>query len=308
MSPPVFLSYRRADEPYAAALAYAQLSASFAGDTVFLDTRFLRQRGDVSRQLLTAVAASRLVLAIIGPAWDDAERRSRLANPHDWVRRELVAADEAGKPIVPVLVDRTDVPRELPFAVPSWLDPVLLASTGFRDTVGALVELVRGHLGNPATRAHASADLVPAAVEAMLRHVLPGPQRRMGNDQVVARVVAGELGDREWLRFVATGNLPGRPNGSAVVWLTSTHLVVADLGPDLHSTGTFRIGLADIQDVRRTDGRRLWLPVSDLTITTRDGHGVEIRGFFAEEASELLDMINHRNPGNSSTGYRVSIS
>ena len=155
--------------PYAAALAYAQLSASFAGDAVFLDTRFLRQRGDVSRQLLAAVAASRLVLAIIGPAWDDAERRSRLADPRDWVRRELVAADEAGKPIVPVLVDRTDVQRELPFAVPSWLDPVLLASTGFRDTVGALVELVRGHLGNPATRADPSADPVPAAAEAMLR-------------------------------------------------------------------------------------------------------------------------------------------
>jgi hypothetical protein len=114
---------------------------------------------------------------------------------------------------------------------------VPLASTGFHDTVGALVELVRGHLGNPATRADPSADLVPAAVEAMLRHVLPGPQRRMGNDQVVARVVAGELGDRGWLRFIATGNLPGRPNGSAVVWLTAEHLVVADLSPELRPTG-----------------------------------------------------------------------
>jgi hypothetical protein len=130
----------------------------------------------------------------------------------------------------------------------------------------------------------------------------------MGNDRMVAGVVARELGDREWLRFVATGNLPGRPNGSAVVWLTAAHLVVADVDTDFRPTGRLRIGLADIQEVKRTDGRRLWRPVSDLRITTRDGRGVEIRRFFADEASELLDIIDHRNPGNSSTGHRVSIS
>jgi len=54
----------------------------------------------------------------------------------------------------------------------------------------------------------------------------------MRNDEMIARVVADELGDRGWLRFVATANLPQRPNGSAIVWATSDDLGVADLGSD----------------------------------------------------------------------------
>jgi len=63
------LSYRRVDEPFAAALAFVVLADRWDGDPVFLDTRFLRQRGDFGRQLLDAVANSELVLAVIGRAW-----------------------------------------------------------------------------------------------------------------------------------------------------------------------------------------------------------------------------------------------
>src|SRR5687768_8950624 len=75
VSPPVFVSYRRADEPFAAALVFALLADRWEGDSVFLDTRFLRQRGDVGRHLLDAVANSELVLAVMGRTWDDPVRR-----------------------------------------------------------------------------------------------------------------------------------------------------------------------------------------------------------------------------------------
>src|SRR5687768_11556161 len=115
MSPPVFINYRRVDEPFAAALAFTVLADRWDGDPVFLDTRFLRQRGYVGQQLLDTVANSELVLAVMGRAWDDVELRERLANPKDWVRRELIAAAHAAKPVVPLLVDREDVPTHLPF-------------------------------------------------------------------------------------------------------------------------------------------------------------------------------------------------
>jgi hypothetical protein len=291
MSPPVFVSYRRADEPFAAALIYAVLAERWPGDPVFLDTRFLKQRGDVARPLLDAVAASELVLAVIGPVWDDAARRERLADTDDWVRRELIAAADAGKRVVPLLVDRPGVPTDLPFAPPRWDVPIHVASADFWRSVEVLRQRVEAVLGPPG-RNRTPRELMLPAVDAMLRHVLPPAQRRMRNDEMVARVAADELGDREWLRFVATANLPDRPNGSAVVWLTSELLGVADLGSDFRPrTAPRRIRHAELRAVDRVDRSRLWKPVSDLRLTLRTGAALDLHGFFAEEADELLEVL-----------------
>ena len=86
----------------------------------------------------------------MGRVWDDAERRNRLADPKDWVRRELIAAAHAGKPVVPVLVDREDVPTRLPFEpVPEWSHPIRLDSSDFWRTVEVLVGQVAKVLGAP---------------------------------------------------------------------------------------------------------------------------------------------------------------
>jgi hypothetical protein len=135
-------------------------------------------------------------------------------------------------------------------------------------------------------------ELMYPAVDAMLRHVLPSPQRRMRNDAMVASVVAGELADRDWLRFVATANLPHRPNGSAIVWATSDHLGVADLGTDFRPrTPPSRIGLTDIRMVDRVDRQRLWKPVADLGFALNNGTVLDLRGFIADEADELLEVL-----------------
>jgi hypothetical protein len=294
MPPPVFVSYRRADEPFAAALIFALLADRWDGDPVFLDTRFLRQRGDFGPQLLDAVANSELVLAVVGRAWDETDYRTRLADPNDWVRRELIAAAQTGKPVVPVLVDREDVPTELPFEpVPEWSDPIHLDSSDFWHTAEMVVAQAATILAAPNRDAATPPELIYPAVDAMLRHVLPAPQRRMRNDEMVARVVADELGEQDWLRFVATANLPQRPNGSAVVWVTSKDLEVADLGTDLRPrTPVSRIRRADLRSVARIDGRRLWKTVSDLQFALDAGPVLHLCGFFAEEADELLDVLS----------------
>jgi hypothetical protein len=295
MAPPVFVSYRRVDEPFAAALVFAVVADRWNGDPVFLDTRFLEQRGNVGRQLLAAVANSQLVLAIIGRVWDDPKRRERLADRSDWVRQELIAATRAGTPVVPVLVDREDIPAELPFEpVPEWCSPLHLDSSDFWRSVEVVIGQAATILGPPTASqpARTPGELIHLAVDAMLRHVLPLPQRRMRNDEMITEVVARELRDRDWLRFVATANLLGRPNGSGIVWSTLDYLGVADLGTDFRPRTTpLHVCLAGLRLVDRLDCRRLWKPVSDLRFVQDDGAQLDLRGFFADEADELLTVL-----------------
>ena len=104
-TPRVFVSYRRADEPFAAGLLSSLLSEGVGQHEVFLDTRYLRQRGNFGPQLLDAVRDSVMVLAVVGPACDSEVNLGRLRRPEDWVRQELLTAKEHRIPIVPVLVD-----------------------------------------------------------------------------------------------------------------------------------------------------------------------------------------------------------
>jgi hypothetical protein len=257
---------------------------------------------------LDAVAASELVLVVVGPSWDDPVHRERLAKPDDWVRRELLAAAEADKRVVPLLVDRLRVPTDLPFAPPRWDAPIRVDSADFWRSVDVLRQRVETVLGRPG-RNRTPSELMLPAVDAMLRHVLPAPQRRMRNDEMIARVVAGELGDREWLRFVAAANLPGRPNGSAVVWLTSDLLGVADLGSNFRPrTAPTRIRHAQLSAVCRVDRSRLWKPVSDLRIMSRTGAVLDVHGFFAEEADELLEVLQRRDEHDDRTSGGVPVT
>ena len=280
----MFICYRRADEPFAAALMASILEDVVGADEIFLDTLYLRRWGPFERDLLEAVRNCRIVLAVVGPAWDAPTNLARLGQPEDWVRRELLEASGGGTPIVPVLVGRTAPP-----AVPGLdltFDRRHLAIDPDRpDRVeGDLCRL----LGITGTAERDGRARTERAVLALLRHVLPRPQRSMDNDRTVARCVASELGGREWLRFVTTGNLPGRPNGSAVLYLTRTTVGVAQLTEKLDSHPVIRLPLADLA-VDRTEGRRLWRRVTDLDLATAD-ESVRVEGIFGEEADEFVEL------------------
>ena len=131
-------------------------------------------------------------------------------------------------------------------------------------------------------------ERVERAALALLRHVLPRPQRSMSNDLTVARCVASELDRGDWLRFVTTGNLPGMPNGSAVVYVTRSVIGVAQLTENLRSRPVIRLPLIDLRAVR-TDRHRLWRRVTDLELTSGDRR-VRIEGIFSEEADEFLEL------------------
>jgi len=290
-APSIFVCYRRADEPFAAALTASILEDAVGANEVFLDTLYLRQRGSFERALLEAVRNCRIVLAVIGAEWDNPANLVRLARPDDWVRRELREAAEAGTPIVPVLVGRDTVPSvaglDLTFDQrcltidpndPEHLEADLRRLLGLTDSAG------RG-----------GQERVVRAALALLRHVLPRPQQSMSNDLTVARCVASELDRGDWLRFVTTGNLPGKPNGSAVVYVTRSVVGVAQLTENLRSRPVIRLPLVDL-GVDQTDRHRLWRRVTDLELTSGD-RTVRVEGIFGEEADEFLDTVARRAGG-----------
>src|SRR5690242_18222676 len=64
-APSIFICYRRADEPFAAALMASILEDAVGGDEVFLDTLYLGQRGPFTSALIAAVRNCRIVLAVV---------------------------------------------------------------------------------------------------------------------------------------------------------------------------------------------------------------------------------------------------
>jgi hypothetical protein len=182
----VFVSYRRADEPFAAGLLSSLLSEGVGQHEVFLDTRYLRQRGNFGPQLLDAVRNSLMVLAVVGPAWDSEVNLGRLRRPGDWVRQELLTAKEHRIPIVPVLVDRA-------------FPPAVFAKLGLEPETGLRLDPDRYWAFQPELLSWLSSrpespplrwggnqnrtKMIEEAVLAMLIHVLPVAQRRMRNDR-----------------------------------------------------------------------------------------------------------------------------
>ncbi|HET9255528.1 MAG TPA: hypothetical protein VFO16_10035 [Pseudonocardiaceae bacterium] len=88
----MFVSYRRADDPFGAALVAAALLNRFGARAVFLDTLALRPRSDPSRRLPQALTRATVLLALIGRRWDHGEQLSRLREAQDWVRWEITEA------------------------------------------------------------------------------------------------------------------------------------------------------------------------------------------------------------------------
>jgi hypothetical protein len=118
--PRVFINYRTEDEVFAASLLDTQLSAEFGADRVFLASRSIPPGHDFEQDILGRLQECTVLVAVIGQRWLDPHAAARLADPADWVRRELLAARAAGIAVVPVLVDGR--PRLRPAQLPAELE------------------------------------------------------------------------------------------------------------------------------------------------------------------------------------------
>jgi TIR domain len=103
----IFLNFRTGDQDIAAPFLHDQLASWFGWDAVFFSSRSIPPGADFPDSLATHAAGCRVLLALVGPQWltmPGADGHPRLADPGDWVRREIAIALAAGRQVVPVLV------------------------------------------------------------------------------------------------------------------------------------------------------------------------------------------------------------
>jgi hypothetical protein len=110
----IFISYRRDESWAAAGRVHDRLLQEFGPDAVFIDVDSISLGADFVKAVQDAVAESHVLLAVIGPRWLDARDRRgrrRIDDPDDFVRIEIATALRAGKLIVPILIDGTQIPK-----------------------------------------------------------------------------------------------------------------------------------------------------------------------------------------------------
>lgn len=117
----VFISYRREDSIAYAGRLHDHLAAHFGADAVFMDIGQIAAGEDFAKVLADKIAASDVVVALIGPLWlnlSNAQGR-RLEQADDFVRYELAAALSQGKRLIPVLVGGARMPesKDLPVVI-----------------------------------------------------------------------------------------------------------------------------------------------------------------------------------------------
>jgi hypothetical protein len=205
----IFISYRRDDSEGQAGRLYDDLIREFGTGSVFMDVAAIDPGLDFRKVIDRNVSQCGVLLALIGPAWLDAEDESgtrRLYNPLDFVRLETAAALKREIPVVPVLVAKARMPRpeELPDDLKelAYRNGVELTHARWDTDVQLLVKALRRHLEHPvseSTRGRAKVDPAPArvvetvkppAAEAKTAAVLP-PTPRPAKKPWLAWVVAG---------------------------------------------------------------------------------------------------------------------
>lgn len=102
----IFVSYRR-DDTRDESVRYHEYLRTL-NHVVFLDDEAIPPGADFPPVLWESIRRSDVVLALIGPRW---AAGGRIAEPDDYVRREIELALDLGKKVIPVLVDGAAVPR-----------------------------------------------------------------------------------------------------------------------------------------------------------------------------------------------------
>src|SRR5262249_41253819 len=115
----VFISYRRADSAGYAGRVMDRLDREFGRDLVFMDIDAIPLGTNFSKVMHEEVAKCGVLLAVIGPNWQDARDEHgnrRLDDPNDFVRIEIAAALQRSIPVIPLLLEGARIPKatELP--------------------------------------------------------------------------------------------------------------------------------------------------------------------------------------------------
>ncbi|MCO1654750.1 TIR domain-containing protein [Pseudonocardia sp. S2-4] len=155
----IFVSYRRSDSRHAARGVSDRLRAHFGRREVFMDVDSLDAGVDSAEGVLDAIRASAVVLVLIGEKWltaQDERGLPRLEDPVDNVRIEIEQALRLRKPVVPVLLDRADMPRPgdlpAPLAALSRVNGIRLDHVSWDADIDVLVGTIARLRQRPTAR------------------------------------------------------------------------------------------------------------------------------------------------------------
>jgi pentatricopeptide repeat protein len=110
----VILSYRRLDSGTFTGRIFDRLVASYGRDAVFRDIDSIPIGVDFRPRIADAIRECDVLLAIIGSKWLGRSGKSgavKIKTKDDFVRIEIETALRLGKPIIPVLVGNTRMPK-----------------------------------------------------------------------------------------------------------------------------------------------------------------------------------------------------
>ena len=143
----VFVNYRRDDEPAMAARIRDRLAATFGDANVFMDVDNLLAGQRFDKELEKALDQTDVFVAVIGPRWLELLAERRASGKRDYVREEIAGALQRGIVAIPVLIERTPLPRF--DALPEDIRDLVLhqshevAHSRFGRDVAELVEAIR---------------------------------------------------------------------------------------------------------------------------------------------------------------------
>src|SRR4029077_17170227 len=109
----IAISYRREDSLPIAGRLYDRLQAKFGKKNVFMDFDSIPPGADFRQEIKQMIDRSNLVIAIIGPHWlgEQSDASPRIYNPADFLRLEIAYALEGGIPVIPLLINTTQMPK-----------------------------------------------------------------------------------------------------------------------------------------------------------------------------------------------------
>ncbi|HLK37279.1 MAG TPA: toll/interleukin-1 receptor domain-containing protein, partial [Polyangiaceae bacterium] len=177
----IFISYRREDSQAITGRIDDHLRLVFGDEDVYRDIDSIPLGSDFVQHVREALAKCDICIVIVGRAW----LSDRLQQEGDFVRLELETVLARSIPVIPVLVERAELPR--PDQIPESLLPLLRrqaatidSGNDFKMHIGRLVDAIR------AIRARGPSDAA---------HVIPrAPSSRRGLKWVYVVAAACALG------------------------------------------------------------------------------------------------------------------
>jgi hypothetical protein len=115
MSGRIFISYRRQDSAGYAGRLFDRLSNRFGQSNIFMDIDAIELGVDFVQRIQEAVGSCDVLLAVIGPSWltvTNTNGQSRLSDPNDFVRVEVLTALQRDIRVIPLLVQGAHMPNE----------------------------------------------------------------------------------------------------------------------------------------------------------------------------------------------------